>query len=158
ALDLMGHGRGGHRREHRADRVEPLAHRRALGAADHVRREPPATETADQPRAILRQRLRVGVPLPAHPPPPCSGETPSAAGWFPAAAESPCTGWFPAAAESPCTGWFPAAGEPPRTGEPCMGEPRRCERYGSSRARPRAHRLFTVPWDTPSITATSATG
>jgi hypothetical protein len=46
-LDLVRHDRCGHRRQHRADRVELLAHRRALGAAGHVRREPPATEAAN---------------------------------------------------------------------------------------------------------------
>ena len=48
----------------------------------------------------------------------------------------------------------------PSAGGETRGTPgwfRRCASCGSSRARPRAHRLFTVPGETPRISAVSAT-
>ena len=120
ALDGVRHRRFWRRRQHRGHRGELVVHRRTVGTARHVRREPPGPAAAGEPCPVLSERRRVRVPLAGHPPPP-SGETVSAAAWFP-------------------------------------DSPRKCARNGSSRARPRAHRLFTVPSETARITATSATG
>src|SRR6202012_4594602 len=89
-------------------------------AARQVRVYPGGTFAADQSRAELSQDVRVDVHrVTLHPSPPCRGEALPVAVGFP---EIP----------SSAPGWAPRP-------------PRRCSRWGSSRARPRAHRLLTVP-------------
>ncbi len=58
----------------------------------------------------------------------------------------------------PCAGRTSGAADRFRPGRPGAEPGRRWASRGSSRARPRAHRLFTVPCDTPRISAASATG
>src|SRR5215475_3439079 len=99
-----------------------------------------AAHAVGYPGAELSEFFGAGVAgMPVHAPPSCPDET------FPAADR------FPLPAESVSAG--------SRSGSSSSGvAARRWARYGSSRARPRAHRLFTVPTEMPRISATSATG
>ena len=138
-----GHGRGGGAGQDRRHRGELGIQLGAAWARGQVGGDPGGLAGGQQ---ILTERshgLTADVAPHRLSPPPSAGETSPAAVRFRVACPGPVAGGGIGAIPAACA---------------TAGDPRRWASGATSRARPRAQRLFTVPAEMPSTSAASATG